>query len=99
MLPRARAWLRKKGLLDWTYVVLGVLAALVVLAGIVIATAPLFVNPTTHGIHDWDQMESHRYLVVKTIREFRQFPFWNPYACGGFNAWGAIEGDTSLVSP
>ena len=53
----------------------------------------------TLGAHDWDQMESHRYFVVRAIRAFGQFPFWDPYACGGFPAWGGAESATTVLSP
>jgi hypothetical protein len=61
--------------------------------------APTLGRLSTIGGHDWDQMESHRYLVMKTIRRFHQFPFWNPYACGGHSNWGGFESGTTLVSP
>ena len=63
------------------------------------AVAPIFGDTTSYGGHDWDQMTAHRYFVVKALREFRQFPFWNPYACGGHPSWGAIESGTTIVSP
>ncbi|MBV9950251.1 MAG: hypothetical protein JOZ69_25645 [Myxococcales bacterium] len=53
----------------------------------------------TIGAHDWDQMEAHRYLVTKTILRFHQFPFWNPYACGGHPNWGGFESGTTVISP
>ncbi|MBL8606720.1 MAG: hypothetical protein JNL38_05345 [Myxococcales bacterium] len=53
----------------------------------------------TWGGHDWDQMEAHRYLVVKTIKRFGQFPFWDPYGCGGHPSWAGIESGTTIVSP
>ncbi|HEX4446846.1 MAG TPA: hypothetical protein VH044_08925, partial [Polyangiaceae bacterium] len=72
--------------------------------GIVIAMVLLVVGPalqdrTTLGTHDWDQMESHRYLLWKSVRVFGQFPFWNPYGCGGHSSWGGIESGTTIVSP
>jgi hypothetical protein len=73
----------------WT-VVAGVTAAL--LSG-------FFLDLDSFGAHDWDQMESHRLLVVDSLLRFRQFPFWDPYGCGGFPAWGAPESATIVVSP
>ncbi len=61
--------------------------------------APTLGDLATVGGHDWDQMESHRYLVTKTIRRFHQFPFWNPYSCGGHPTWGGFESATIIVSP
>jgi hypothetical protein len=79
-------------------------AATLVASGIVIAMVLLVVGPalqdrTTLGTHDWDQMESHRYLLWKSVRVFGQFPFWNPYGCGGHPSWGGIESGTTIVSP
>lgn len=77
-----------------TWVAWAVLAAM---AAYVLA--PTLADRTTVGGHDWDQMESHRYLVTKTILRFHQFPFWNPYACGGHATWGGFESGTIVVSP
>jgi len=61
--------------------------------------SPWLAHRDTYGFHDWDVMESHRYLVVSALRDYHELPWWNPYACGGFPAWGYIEGGTILVSP
>jgi hypothetical protein len=71
----------------------------IILAMIGWALAPTLVDRDTVGSHDWDQMESHRYLITKTILRFHQFPFWNPYACGGHPNWGGFESGTTVVSP
>ncbi len=52
-----------------------------------------------YGFHDWDVMTSHRHLAVTSLREHGELPGWNPYACGGFPAWGYVEGATNVVSP
>jgi hypothetical protein len=44
-------------------------------------------------------MASHRLFAVKSLREFRQFPFWNPYGCGGHPSWAGVESGTIVVSP
>jgi len=54
---------------------------------------------STFGFHDWDSQTAHRELVRKTLLEHHELPWWNPYACGGFPAWGYVESDTVLVSP
>jgi hypothetical protein len=58
-----------------------------------------FLHPGALGAHDWDQMASHRLFVVKAIRDFGRFPYWDPYGCGGFPAWGSPESATIVVSP
>ncbi len=89
--PRTRA--------DW-----GRFAGSLLAWGIVIATVGAVVGPAFHdlhtmGTHDWDQMESHRYLLYKSVRAYGQFPFWNPYGCGGHPSWAGIESGTTIVSP
>jgi hypothetical protein len=79
--------------------VCGVLAALVVLATVAFVLRPLALHPHGYGGHEWDAAESQRYLVWKTLSRFHEFPFWNPYACGGHPAWGAPQGDTVVASP
>jgi hypothetical protein len=60
---------------------------------------PLLVRATTLGSGDWDAAATSRALVTKTLLRFYQFPFWNPYACGGHQAWGRPEADAIVVSP
>src|SRR5262249_23537166 len=71
----------------------------VVLAMIAIVVSPFFQDVKHWGWHDWDMVSSFRYLVVKSLKAYHQFPFWNPYTCGGYTAWGYVESDTNLVSP
>ncbi|MEZ4299397.1 MAG: hypothetical protein R3B70_30885 [Polyangiaceae bacterium] len=79
---------------------LTVLAAwLVVLSAVAWLCAPLFQDLRKWGGHDWDMVTSFRYLTVQSLREYGQLPGWNPYACGGYTAWGYVESDTNLVSP
>src|SRR5262245_52223452 len=70
-----------------------------VLLAIGIAIAPLFADLSKYGGHDWDAESTHRYLVIKSLREFGQFPFWNPYTCGGYPEWSNVQGTPNLVSP
>ncbi len=83
----------------WPSRVLQAFAFLLVLGLIALVVAPIFKRTDTLGIHDWDQMEAHRYLAVKTIKRFHQFPFWDPYSCGGHTWWGGVESGTTIVSP
>jgi hypothetical protein len=86
--------------LGWVFAATAVLSWLVVLAMIAYELWPALTGDrSTVGAHDWDQMESHRYLVTKTILTYHQFPFWNPYACGGHPNWGGFESGTTVVSP
>jgi hypothetical protein len=77
--------------------VCGLLAGLVVLALVGFVLQPMLAHPLGYGRHDWDQAETLRYLVVKSLLRFHAMPWWNPYACGGHPAWGAPEGDGNVV--
>src|SRR3989338_889533 len=44
---------------------------------------PVFQNIKNWGIHDWDQHFMYNAVPRATILEFKQFPLWNPYYCGG----------------
>jgi hypothetical protein len=70
---------------------------LAVIVGVVMA--PWLVDLSTFGFHDWDVQAAHRYLVRLSLLRYHEFPAWNPFACGGFPAWGYVEGDTAVVSP
>lgn len=71
----------------------------VILAALVVAIAPVFAERGTLGTHDWDQMEAHRDLMVRSLRGWGQLPFWNPYGCGGHPSWAGPESGATLVSP
>src|SRR5262245_3023786 len=98
MLERMRRVLPASAL-GWVQALAAIASWMVILAMIAWVLAPIMVNTETLGSHDWDQMESHRYLVTKTILRFHQFPFWNPYACGGHPNWGGFESGVNVVSP
>ena len=83
----------------WTHFVCTIAVWLIILGMIGGVLSNTLRPPIGLGSHDWDQMESHRYLIVKTIKRFHQFPFWNPYACGGHPNWAGFESGSTLVSP
>ncbi|HMJ15658.1 MAG TPA: hypothetical protein VK524_29780 [Polyangiaceae bacterium] len=73
---------------------------LALMVGVIAAVcSPMFQDLTTYGGHDWDVSEAFRYLVVKSIKTYHQFPFWNPYVGGGYTSWGYVESSTIVVSP
>src|SRR5580692_6991885 len=97
---KGRRWgLLRKAPIWWVFAASTLLVWALILAMIGWALAPTLADRLTVGSHDWDQMESHRYLITKTIFRFHQFPFWNPYACGGHPNWGGFESGTTIVSP
>src|SRR5580704_6918838 len=69
------------------------------IAPLLVVASPWLAQTGTYGIFDWDVETSHRYLTKLSLLAYGEAPFWNPYACGGFPAWGFIEGATNLVSP
>jgi hypothetical protein len=96
----------KQGFLDWlpsrgpVATRAARLAAVVAVpAMVLLVVSPLLMHPWTFGQHDWDQMNTQREVVVKTILRFHQFPFWDPYECGGHPAWASLESDPIAVSP
>ena len=83
----------------WFDVGATIVAWAVIVAMIAYTCAPLFTRMDTFGVHDWDYMEAHRYLTMKSLREYGQLPFWNPYSCGGHTNWGNLDGGTNLFPP
>jgi hypothetical protein len=71
--------------------------AVAVMIGVVMA--PWYKDLATLGFHDWDAQTAHRYLALTSLLRYHELPGWNPFACGGFPAWGYVEADTIVVSP
>lgn len=46
-------------------------------------TAPLFAAPNATGWQDWDVHLFFHAAVLKSLVEYGQLPFWNPWYCGG----------------
>jgi hypothetical protein len=53
----------------------------------VVFCAPLFEHPNGLGIIDWDEKLSYYGAVLKSVIEYGQLPFWNPWKCGGDVLW------------
>lgn len=75
------------------------LAMCTIIGSVGVVMWPWLRDTSTLGFHDWDAQAAHRYLVAQALREHFEMPFWNPYACGGFQGWGFVESGTILVSP
>ena len=67
----------------WAQIALDVFSVILALGAAALVVAPVFMTMTGLGGHDWDPMETDRFLAIKTIKSYHQFPFWNPYSCGG----------------
>jgi hypothetical protein len=63
------------------------------------ALQPFWQDPGLYGAHDWDAHSAYRYITVLSLTRYGEAPWWHPYFCGGFPAWGYSEGATNLVSP
>ena len=48
---------------------------------------PLFDQPNALGANDWDQHLFYYGAVLKSVVEYGQLPFWNPWYCGGNVLW------------
>lgn len=64
-----------------------VLLALLYLAISVAFCAPLFAMPNGLGVQDWDAHSFYYGSVLKSVVEYGQLPFWNPWYCGGNVLW------------
>src|ERR1039458_7006133 len=40
--------------------------------------------------NDWDLIAASQWAAYRTVREYHQFPLWNPFECGGLDA-GAMD--------
>ena len=59
--------------------------------------SPLLKNLNFQGRGDWDQMYFYHEVPQKTLLVYHQFPFWNPYYCGGMTLIGNPQ--NRLFSP
>ena len=59
--------------------------------------APLFASPNGLGLQDWDQHLFYYGSVLKSVFEYGQLPFWNPWYCGGNVLWQNPQ--VPLLSP
>jgi hypothetical protein len=79
--------------------VAAILGVAAVAGMILLVMWPWLRDTKTFGFHDWDAQTAHRYLALVSMLRYHEFPSWNPFACGGFPAWGYVEADTIVVSP
>jgi hypothetical protein len=72
---------------------------LCVLYGVLSAVfcAPLFSRPEGLGFYDWDQHVFYYGAVLKSVVEYGQPPFWNPWYCGGNVLWQNPQ--VAILSP
>jgi len=63
----------------------------------VLVCAPVFARPNGVGWLDWDQHLFYYASVLKSVVEYAQPPFWNPWYCGGNVLWQNPQ--VALLSP
>src|SRR5215471_17790831 len=63
----------------------------------VLVCAPIFARPNGVGWLDWDQHLFYYASVLKSVVEYAQLPFWNPWYCGGNVLWQNPQ--VALLSP
>ena len=97
-------WLARLDPHTWTAaralrVLVGLLAMAVCADAAYGVVGPMLANMHAMGQHDWDSEASFRYITALSILKYHELPWWHPYLCGGFPAWGYGETATNLVSP
>ena len=50
-------------------------------------TFPLLASGARLGIGDWDAMLFQHASVMRSVYEYGELPFWNPWYCGGHVLW------------
>ncbi len=63
----------------------------------VLICARLFAQPNAAGWLDWDQHLFYYASVLRSVVEYGQLPFWNPWYCGGNVLWQNPQ--VALLSP
>ncbi|MGA9723653.1 MAG: hypothetical protein WBQ86_14435 [Candidatus Binatus sp.] len=92
---REAAWLVVGSLafaLVFSYPILGDLVYLGPGVSKWISAGPVFGHLARLPVNgDWDEETALRWVAYQTTFHFRQFPFWNPYKCGGMPMLGNPE--------
>lgn len=74
-------------------------AAIVLLAALFHILGPMLEDFHTYGFHDWDVESAYRYITVVSLKQYHEGPWWHPWLCGGFPAFGDTETASNLFSP
>ncbi len=80
-----------------TYTLIATLGVL--LYGVARMLGPMVERWDTFGFHDWDVATAYRYITTVSLLEYGEAPWWHPWLCGGFPAFGYVEGATNFLSP
>ena len=74
-------------------------AALILATTLFTITGPMLSDFHTFGFHDWDAETAFRYITVLSLKRYHEGPWWQPFLCGGFPAFGDTEGASNFLSP
>jgi len=74
-------------------------AAAILLSSLFRTLAPMLRDFHTYGFHDWDVETAYRYITVLSLKQYGEAPWWHPWLCGGFPAFGDTETASNFLSP
>ena len=74
-------------------------AALILLVTLLKILGPMLEDFQTFGFHDWDVESAYRYITVVSLKQYHEGPWWHPWMCGGFPAFGDTETASNFISP
>ncbi|MEO8906314.1 MAG: hypothetical protein ABI488_27120 [Polyangiaceae bacterium] len=74
-------------------------AASALLATLFTILSPMLRDFHTYGFHDWDVESAYRYITVLSLKRYHEAPWWHPWLCGGFPAFGDTETASNFLSP
>ena len=74
-------------------------AATALLVTLFTILGPMLRDFHTYGFHDWDVESAYRYITVLSIKKYHEAPWWHPWLCGGFPAFGDTETASNFISP
>ena len=74
-------------------------AALVLVTSLLKILGPMLEDFHTFGFHDWDVETAYRYITVVSLKRYHEGPWWHPWLCGGFPAFGDTETASNFLSP
>lgn len=74
-------------------------ATVILLATLFRILGPMLADFSSYGFHDWDVETAYRYITVVSLKRYHEGPWWHPWLCGGYPAFGDTESATNLLSP
>jgi hypothetical protein len=74
-------------------------SACLLLATLLKILEPMLADFHTFGFHDWDVETAYRYITVLSLKRYHEAPWWHPFLCGGFPAFGDTETASNFLSP